>query len=345
MIGNQFGRAVISIVIIIATPCLLLAQSPVSSPAKKYQTFPGKPSKVARILGKLPAIQQHSYRSAILGADWLMKMNRPDGRFVFGYEPSLRVPLSQNNYIPQIAGAYALARAARFFENQKAGAVAKQALLTLLLDTEKVAGSPPSRRTVFPSANVNRVAAAGWLVLAINELPEPGEDLLRHSEELCRFIQSRQCGDGSLCCIDQETPTATPDEKALESGIHAGPALYGLVKSLNHNKADWKAEFVEKACRYYHKNWRENKNTEMVSWHSAAYAAAYLHSPKPSFSNAANEMNDWICTLQYKELDPRHIFWQGGFKTWVNGKAELFAPDIHGALYVEGLANACLVAR
>ena len=58
------------------------------------------------------------------------------------------------------------------------------------------------RFTSLPSSAVNRLAFAGLLVLAINELPAPQADLLDKSEELCNYIRKQQRPDGSLSFTD-----------------------------------------------------------------------------------------------------------------------------------------------
>ena len=120
-------------------------------------------------------------RSAQRATEWLLRCNKPDGRFVYGFSPSLRQPLDEDSYLTQIRAAVALARAARFFGNADANATARQALLTLLLNTTVDPGAKHIRYSVPPSNFVNRPAAAGLLVLAVAELPaspEIGADLI-----------------------------------------------------------------------------------------------------------------------------------------------------------------------
>src|SRR6202011_4303837 len=119
-------------------------------------------------------------------------------RFVYGYVPDLQSVLEGDHYLRQVGAAAALARAARFTGDERYAAVARQAVLTLLLDTAPDPEKPTVRTITLPAAIVNPLAAAGLLVLAINELPSPGEDLLEQSEGLCAFIARQQGADGSL---------------------------------------------------------------------------------------------------------------------------------------------------
>jgi hypothetical protein len=285
------------------------------------------------------------YLSAQRGADWLHRANRPDGRFVYGYLPALHKPLEGDHYLRQVGAAFALARASRYTGDERHAAVARQAVLTLLLDTVTDPQNPKVRHTTFPSPAVNRLAAAGLLVLAVNELPSPGEDLLEQSEQLCAFIGRQQQPDGSLTYTDAPTDPRASDEDPDGINYYPGEALYGLMRSQAHRPAAWKTDLVRKALAYYRPWWREHKNMAFVPWHTAAYAEAYVLTREQPFADFVNEMSDWLCELQYTPLDPRHPLWAGGFMGWVDGKPAPVAPQVNSASYAEGLAEACRVAR
>jgi hypothetical protein len=57
------------------------------------------------------------------------------------------------------------------------------------------------------------------------------------------------------------------------------------------------------------------------------------------------EMSDWVCALQYQQLDPRRPLWVGGFMGWADGKPQPLPPHVGSAACAEGLAHACRVAR
>lgn len=298
-------------------------------------------------LSKYNPLQKQMYLSASRGADWLARANRSDGRFIYGYLPALKTNLEGDHYLRQVGAAVALAREARFTGNERHAAIARQAVLTLLLETtvEEVR----VRHTTLPSTVVNRLAAAGLLVLAINELPSPGEDLLQQSEQLCAFIGQQQRPDGSLNYSEaQSTPTEgdpTIGEDPDGINYYPGEALYGLMRSQQRRPAAWKTTLVRKAVAYYLPWWRGHKNMALVPWHTAAYAEAYLLTKDQVFADAVYSLNDWICSLQYVSLDPRHPFWTGGFMSWVDGKPTPTVPQVSSASYAESLAEACRVAR
>ena len=297
----------------------------------------------ARDLSKFTNQQRHFYMSAQRGTEWLQRANKPDGRFINGLLPALRLPLEGDSYVRQAGAAFALARASKFFGEDRAAAIAKQALLTLLLETSVDPKEPHVRNA--PVHQLNPLAAAGLLVAAIHELPAPANDLLDQAEQLTNLLRKQILPDGSLNVaeVGVESKPGTLNAEAIQH--YPGPALYGIIVSQRLRPAAWKLEALRKARVYYQQYWKHNKNVPMAAWHSAAYTEAYLHTKEPGFAEAVFEINDWLCGLQYQQVDPRRVAWMGGFQPWVEGKAVPLAPDIGSAGAVLSLAEACRLAR
>jgi hypothetical protein len=296
-------------------------------------------------LAKLKPIQRQFFLAARRGADWLQRVNQPNGRFLAGFSPSLGVGLEGDHYLHQVGAAVALARSARYFNDKSSAVVARAAVQALLLDTETDPKNPQILFPAAPSFLVNRLGAAGLLVLAINELPSPDSKLLKQSDELCNYIRSQQRPDGSLCYADP-TPESKPGaEEPAGINFYPGAALYGLMRSQQHLPAAWKIEVVRKALKYYQPWWRSHKNMEFVPLQTAAYAEAYLATKDLAFLDFVHEMNEWLCTLQYRQLDPQRPLWLGGFLAFANGKASPRTPHAGSAEFAESLADACRVAR
>lgn len=288
----------------------------------------------------LKPLQEQMNRSARTGADWLYRANQSDGRFVFGYVPSLNSLLEGDRYLCQAGAAFALARAARFTGEERYAARARQALLLLLADT---ALDPPGvRSTVLPPVIVDRLAAAGLLVAAIHELPNPALDLLEQAEQLCAYIRSCQQSDGSLGAAESAAGDDCDPDGPLGA---AGQALYGLMRSQKLKPAPWKSTAARQALAYYRPRWQAHKTMATVPWQTAAFTEAYLATGDHAFAELVYEMSDWICELQYPPLDGNHPWWGGGFKGWENGKPVAETPGIRAAAYAEGLAEACRAAR
>lgn len=298
-----------------------------------------------RDLSKLSPLKQQMFLSAQRGAEWLVRWNRADGRFIYGCLPALQKVLEGDHYLRQVGAAGALARLASLSGEERYAAVARQAILTLLLDTTTDPQAPGVRYTSMPSMAVNRLATAGLLVLAVHELPAPGADLLDQAEQLCRFIAKQQRPDGSLSYGDTRDDAGAEVEDPEGINHYPGQALYGLMRSQAHRPAAWKTDVVRKAVAYYRPWWRSHKSLALVPWHTAAYAEAYVQTREPAFAEAVVEMNDWLVELQYVLFDPKHPLWVGGFMSWSEDKPLAKPPQINAAALADGLAEACRVAR
>src|SRR5579884_772765 len=167
---------------------LLRAQERPPQPAA---AAPAAPPATRLDLDRLTPLQKQMALCGTRGADWLSRMNGLNGRFLPGWEPSLAVALEGDHYLRQAGAAFALARAARLTGEQRYAVRAAQAVLSLLDETVTDPKDAQVRHTFLPSAAANRLGAAALLVLAINELPAPGKDLLDCSEQLCAFIRGQ----------------------------------------------------------------------------------------------------------------------------------------------------------
>jgi hypothetical protein len=310
-------------------------------PAERTSSFPGD--------GEPPAHPFHRaiYLSARRGADWLAQMNRPDGLFVYGHIPALNRPLDGDHYLDQITATVALARAARFFGDARGTARARQAILTLLADTQTDPADPQARFCRYPPSHTSRPGAAGLLVLAIHELPEPQEDLLTQAEQLCHYLRKQQQQDGSFKPDNVGTSgsaAASLEEDRDHLYFAPGLALQGLMRSQLYRPAAWKTEAARKALAYYRPAWQKLKNPAVVPWLTGAFTEAYLHTKVTDFADFVFEMNDVLCGLQYGNDAPVPV-WQGGFKGWHNQQVQKTAPRAVSACSIASLADACRVAR
>jgi len=139
------------------------------------------------------------------------------------------------------------------------------------------------------------------------------------------------------------TPAAKPAADAIEQ--FSGPALHGLIRSQTLRPAAWKIEALSKARAYYHGYWLKKKN---LRWSPSTRP----RSPRPSlltrdrdFAEFIFVMNDWLCTLQYREVDAQETGMGRRLMPWVDGQTGPHAPDIRSALAAQSLADACRVAQ
>jgi len=296
-------------------------------------------------LSRLTDLQKQMPLCARRGAEWLFRMNEVKGRFVYGYVPALRVPLDGDHFLCQAGAAFALARAARFTGEERYAARATQAILALLDETSTDKNDPQLRYTSLPPSVINRLGAAGLLVLAIHELPAPQADLIDKAEQLCNYIRSRARPDGSLACSEAGEDGKVPADEFESLLVHPGVALYGVAHSYKLRPAVWKLDLGRKAALHYREWFKTHKHPSFVVWQTAAFSELYVRTKDPVYAEFVTDMNDFLCGLQYDQIDPRRQLWYGGFMGWSDGRPVEQPPQIGSAVYAESLAAACRVVR
>jgi hypothetical protein len=321
---------------LITAASLYAQQAPVVPAVAIKPATTGSP---AQDFTRMTPLQRAAFGGAKSGVSWLMRVNKADGRFVPGFEPALRVPLENDSYLHQAGAAWALAQGAAYFKDERAAVLAKQALLTLLVETT-TDPKTHARCTVAPDALLNRLASGGMLALAVFAVPTPAADLTQQAEQLVHYLRLQQQADGSFTL-----PGNDPQVRAESNRHAAGWALHAIARSHTVRPEAWKLDAVRKGAAHYHAWWRQHKNLPMIPAHTAAYAEAFTASKDKALADAVFEMNDWLCELQYVSRDPRQPSWPGGFQTWSDGKAIASAPDIRSADAARSLAHACRVAR
>jgi hypothetical protein len=304
------------------------------------------PPRPGHDISKWPFFSKQVYLAAQRGSEWLQRANRGDGRFIAGYAPALRAPLEGDSFLQQAGAAFTLAKAAKYFNDDQAAAIARQAVLTLLEDTAPDNPKNPVVRTCsLPAGMANPLAAAATLAQAIYELPAPASDLLDQADQLCNFIHHAQRVDGSLATGETgaNSKAAVTDDE--DSDLYAGEALYALIFSHQLRPVNWKLQFIQKALPVFQARWRAHKSPTGVGRLTAAYTETYLQTKEKVFADSIFEMNDWLCTLQYSQLDPQHPLWVGGFMSCVDGKPVPAPPQIGAAAWTGSLVDAARVAR
>ncbi len=296
-------------------------------------------------LAAFPAVTQFSVRGVLLGSAWMAKMHQPHGRFLYGYNPALRQPMSGEHDLKQAHAALAMAHAAQFSGDSKQAAIASQTILALLAATKIEPTDANCRTPVQASFVCNRVAFAAVLALAIYELPGAADKLIDDAERLCAFIRTQLRTDGSVHYTDgpNDVPTQIDPVSVNE---YPGFALQALAVSNRVRPAEWKKDAVKRGIAYYHALFRKAPHPMLVATLTPAAAELYAQTKLNEAVTAVFEMNDWLCALQIGSTDPRTPQWAGGFRPVANGKTTNDAPaTTDTALFVQSLACAYQLTR
>ncbi|MBP3956800.1 hypothetical protein J8F10_16120 [Gemmata sp. G18] len=292
-----------------------------------------------------PQNTQFAVRGSLMAAEWLAKMGQPHGRFLQGYLPALRQPMSGDHDLRQAQAALAMAQAAKFSGDQKHAAIASQAVLALLASTKVDANDPNSRAPVQMSFVCNRVGFAALVALAIVELPNPSDKLLDDAERLCAFLRTQLRADGSVHYADNPADDPTKFDPA-GFNEYPGLALHALAASNRVRPADWKKDAVKKGVAYYHTAFRAKPHPALVATVTPAATELYLQTKSNEAATAVFEMNDWLCALQITGNDQRTPQWAGGFRTVADGRTTDAPPSATDTgRYIQSLACAYHLTR
>lgn len=289
-------------------------------------------------------LHQVVYFSAKRGAQWLKSAQRPDGLFVYGWQPALNKPLPGENHLRQAGAAAALARAASASGDPELALSARQAILLLLSSfTEPDPDQPDARRPTLPPAEANPVGFTALLLWAITELPSPNPSLVEQGEKLAKFLASRQRADGSINVSSGFDPHA--EDSVEDVDFYPGEALYSIARSHLMQPQPWKLDVLNKAFPFYEARFAQHRSAPFIPWQSAAFAEGYLLTKNERWANFVFAMNDWLVTLQYVEAPTTPTEWLGGFAAWDGERLLRVPPGASTSSYSEALAEACRVAR
>jgi hypothetical protein len=291
-----------------------------------------------------PHPTQSAVRAVLLGATWMTRMNQVQGRFMAGYNPSLRQPISGDQDMRQARAALALAQAAKFCGDEKQAAMANQTILTLLASTKLDPADPNCRVPIHSSVRCNRVGFAALVALAIYELPAPEAKLVAEAEKLCCFLKKQCRPDGSVHFTDgaSDDPAKTDPVGMNE---YPGLALQAIISGNRLQPDRWKTEVTKKGIEFFRAKFKANAHPLLAATLSPVCSELYLQTKTNEAAVALFEMNDWLCGLQIAANDMRTPQWAGGFRTIMDGQVVDVPPGPEVGLYMQSLACAYEINR
>ena len=279
-------------------------------------------------------------------ADWLVKTERPDGSFRYGWEPALDQDLLDESLIRQAGAAVALARCATVLKDEELAQAASLAIDTLLSQTKRIDGRKPTRRPIAPYQAVHPVGFSALILLAITEHPEPTVAMKTSADELANYLMSRQRDNGSIRLGASDDPADDEDNDADHPGMayYPGEAVYALSRHAGKSGVTAVEEAVRSSREYYWRHWRREKEPAFIPWQTAAHTEVVARSKDRHSAEFVFEMNDWLLQLQYREGEGKEE-WVGGFAAYAEGEKIPLEPGINSASYAESLADAWRTAR
>lgn len=298
------------------------ATTPKAAPADRFKT-PGYPVET------LAAVE-----SCKEATGWLTRMNKSDGRFLTGIDPTLPYRELPSTEVAQASAALALARSARFTGDEKAAAAASQACLTLLTLTKADTADPTMRAPTIGADGGNKVAFAAVLAMAIYDLPNPDAKLTAEADKLCKFLYTRLRSDGSVHYTEGEgSPTKTDPDGV---NVYPGLCLQAIMASDRVATADWKRDALARGLKFYREVFKTAPTPELCGSLLPAVCDYALRVKDAKDATAfAFEMADWLCDRQYTAADARELGWVGAFKPAVGNE-----PNVRVCGGLEGLSAA-----
>ncbi len=333
-----------------AQPAPPIATTPPSTPPATATSGPTGARAVETPLSRFeplaafPQQTQNAIRGVLLGAAWLTRMNQPQGRFLYGYNPALRQPLLGDHDLRQAQATLALAQAAQFSGDDQQATMAAQAILTLLTATRIDPADANCRVPVHSSLTCNRVGFAATLALAIYHLPAVDAKLLAEAERLCEFLHKQCREDGSVHYTDglsDESSKTDPDGLNEYPGL----ALQAIMVSNRAKPVAWKPEVVKKGMTHYRTVFSTRPHPLLAATLTPACTELYLQTKLADAATVVFELNDWLCSLQIPGNDRRLPQWAGAFRTVVNGQQSDRTPGPETGRFVQSLACACQLTR
>jgi hypothetical protein len=270
-------------------------------------------------------------------ADWLWRMNQPNGRFLTGVNPALKQSLPDDSDLRQATATLGLCRAARFTGDERFAVRAAQSVLAMLSLTKPDPADPTCRVPIVPADRGNRVAFAAEVVLAVAELPNADPKLVAEADGLAEFVRRLCQADGSVKVFDApDAAKADPDGVSIYPGL----ALQSLLAA-HRLKADAnKLAAVARGIGFYRTAFKSQPNRLLAASLLPAVADFYHLTKDPAATAVGFELADALCQFQYTRADARQATWAGGFRV-----ADGSEPTCDTAICAHGLAAAATLTR
>ena len=296
-----------------------------------YRFFPPKPDPERYSHVTADALE----RSMRLGADWLLSMQEPSGRFQYWYDPleDEFSDIGEDNFLRQAGTSYSLALVYEMTgENRYLIAVLRS--LHYLLCFKKQLGPDKAYFLFAGKAKLGGISLPMLTMLKVRSLTGDGkyDEILKQLANMILFLQEKyETGQYKSTYIyygDYEYEKT----EGWESKIYPGEALFALANMYQafgdpryKKSMDWALEF------YSHK--RQWRSYSFIPWTISAFVSLYEQSPEPKYADYVFKLSKHLLTQQNLDSDDE-----------VYGSFHIL-PSANTGSYMEGLADAIHLAQ
>lgn len=288
---------------------------------------------VHQLVGGFPRVEEEPIedldelltRRAGLHAQYLLRLQKPDGTFYTDYEPFQNRLFDGVDLPRQAHAAWVLARAYTILGGDELRAAADSAAGHLL----NAAAEGDDGLWLEASDHDASVAELSFLLLALCERDVSGSAARRRTAER---IASTLWDCVSLPHGRVRTHRRSESSAEEFQDYFPGQALLALAAAAAANVCDADAEKLSRSFLYYRHRFRHRRNFGQVSWYAQAFARWWQLTRDESFAAFVFEMVDWLMTFQQEDT--------GAF---INGH-QPETPGYMTAVYLEAVAAASNLA-
>lgn len=274
---------------------------------------------------------EHSMR---LGADWIVAMQEPSGRFQYWYDPVSDEFSSKNddNFLRQAGTSFSLALVYETTGDLRYLEAAQKSVRYLLSFTELL----DADKAYFffrQKAKLGGISLPMLTMLKIRQLTGTTEfnPILTKLANMILFLQEKYNTGQYKSTYVYRGDYEYEKTSGWESKIYPGEALYalaGMYQAFGNTRykksMDWALDF------YYGEKW---KSHAFLPWTISAFASLYEQTGKRKYADYVFFLSDQLLTQQNLEADDEAY---GSFHS---------VPSANTGSYMEGLGDAIHVAH
>jgi len=272
--------------------------------------------------------------SVKLGADWLLSMQEPSGRFQYWYNPVTDEfsPKYNDNFLRQAGTSFSLTLVYEVTRGQRYLDAARKSVDYLLGFKKEI-----DNKAYFLFNNKAKLGGVSLPMLTMLKIREiigtkEYDEVLKKLANMILFLQDKyQTGQYKSTYVYQGDYEYEKNS-GWESRIYPGEALFALANMYRafgdkryKDSMDWAMEFY-----YYKEKWNSHA---FLPWTISAFVSLYEQTEKQKYVDYVFYLTDHLLTQQNLDSDDKVY---GSFHSW---------PSANTGSYMEGLGDAIYLAQ